>query len=331
MNHNNEPRIILIGAVMSTEMVLKKLAEHEANVAGVFGYESENTDHVSGYVGLAEHAGNFGFAYFPFKNINQQAAEIQKLKPDYIFVVGLSQLVSEDILAIPSVCCIGFHPTALPFGRGRAPLAWLILDQQSEGAATFFRLENGVDSGAIVAQKRYSVSEQDDVASLIDKLLLAMGSALDELLPRLPSNTLNFVTQDESLATYFEKRTPDDGLIDWQRSADQINRLVRATTDPYPGAYSFVGDQKITLHVTEVFVDCHIRGVVGRIVQLGESGSFVVQCGNGLLAVTKYVRDDEWTPRIGDTLGYQSEREVFLLKQRVEKLERLLVDSACVR
>ncbi len=323
---SDKPRIVLVGAVDSTAQTLSKLVEHQANVVGVFGYESENTDHVSGYVELAGIAASNGYSYFPFKKINSEADRIRSLKPDYVFVVGLSQLVSAEILAIPNKCCIGFHPTSLPRGRGRAPLAWLILDEQSEGSATFFVLADGVDNGAIVAQKGYSVSEKDDVASLINKLMLAMDSALDELLPSIYSNSLKFLTQDESLATYYEKRSPDDGLVDWNRSADQINRLIRATTDPYPGAYSFANDQKITIYAAERYSDQQVIGVVGRIVLVLDKGSFVVQCGENLLKINKYVTTDEWGPRVGATLGYSSESEIYRLKQRVDKLEQLLLN-----
>jgi len=318
------PRIVLIGAVDSTELTLSKLIEHSANVVGVFGYESENTDHVSGYVKLADIAASNGYNYFPFKKINEETDSIRSLKPDYIFAVGLSQLISTEILEIPSKCCIGFHPTSLPHGRGRAPLAWLILDQQTKGSATFFVLADGVDNGAIVAQKSYSISHQENVASLIDKLALAIASALDELLPSLLSNTLNFVAQDESLATYYEKRSPDDGLVEWGQSADQINRLIRATTKPYPGAYSFVGDQKIIIYEAESFTDRDIKGVVGRIVLLGDNGSFVVQCVESLLRISNYVTTNEWKPRIGVALGYSPQLEIYRLKQRIKKLEQLL-------
>jgi len=324
---SDKPRIVLVGAVDSTAQTLSKLVEHQANVVGVFGYESENTDHVSGYVELAGIAASNSYSYFPFKKINSEADRIRSLKPDYIFVVGLSQLVSAEILAIPSKCCIGFHPTSLPHGRGRAPLAWLILDEQREGSATFFVLADGVDNGAIVAQKSYSISEQDDVASLVDKLMLAMASALDALIPSMCSNTLNFMIQDESLATYYEKRSPDDGLIDWHRSADQINRLIRATTEPYPGAYSFVSDQKITIFVSEIFTEQRVRGVVGSIVLLGNNGSFVVQCGSGLLQVNKYVTLHQWSPRIGVAIGYLPELEISLLKKRVERLEQIVLNN----
>ena len=319
-----KPRIVLIGAVNSTEVTLKKLAEHQLDVVGVFGYESENTDHVSGYVNLSEMSLDNNFKYCSFRNINTEADSIRALEPDYIFVVGLSQLVSRDILDIPTVCCIGFHPTLLPRGRGRAPLAWLIIDQQREGAASFFKLAEGVDDGPIVAQKDYLISEKDDVVSLVEKVLSAMELALDELLPKLAMNNVDYKVQDQSVATYYEKRTPDDGLIDWHCSVDQISRLIRATASPYPGAYSFVDDQVLVINKAKKYTESSVIGVVGRILRLTNSNSFVVQCGDGMLEITEYATDEAWEPRIGQEVGYKADLEVNLLKGRVKKLESLV-------
>lgn len=319
-----KPRIVLIGAVGSTKVSLHKLAEHQANLVGVFGYESESTEHVSGYTDLAAIAAEGGYHYFSFKKINSEADKIRSLKPDYIFVIGLSQMVSTEILAIPSVCCIGFHPTSLPQGRGRAPLTWLILDQQSEGSATFFVLSDGVDSGAIVVQRKFPVSDNDDVSNLIDKTYQAMGSALDELLPALTTDVPKAREQNEAHATYYEKRVPEDGLINWSWSADEIARLIRATTSPYPGAFSFVDDQRITVFTARKYMECRVQGVPGRILRIGANGSFVVQCGTGLLEVLQYVTKWPWSPLVGADLGYKGEFEIYLLKKRVDQLEQLL-------
>ena len=291
----------------------------------MFGYESDNTGNVSGYTDLAGIAANIGCPYFPFKKINAEVSSIRSLKPDFIFVVGLSQLVSEEILAIPNVCCIGFHPTSLPHGRGRAPLAWLILDQQSEGSATFFVLSDRVDNGAIVVQKSYPVSDRDDASDLVDRTHQAMESALDELLPVLTTRFPVSTEQDESLATYYEKRVPDDGLITWTCTVDQIARLIRATTSPYPGAFSYVDDQKITIFAARHYTESQILGVTGRILRTGKNGSFVVQCGTGLLEVLHYVTERPWSPLVGAALGYKGELEIYLLKRRVHQLEQLLI------
>jgi len=323
---DKNPRIVLIGAVGSTALTLKKLVEHQANVVGVFGYESEDTEHVSGHVCLARAAADNGYRYFPFKKINAEANSIRSLEPDYIFVVGLSQLISTEILALANVCCIGFHPTSLPHGRGRAPLTWLILDEQSEGSATFFVLAEGVDNGAIVAQSRYAVSDCDDVSDLIEKTHRAMGFALDELLPLLTTNFPDTNEQDEALATYYEKRAPDDGLINWSCSVQHNARLIRATTSPYPGAFSFVNDQKITIYKAREYTETQILGVTGRILRTGANGSFIVQCGVGSLEVLQYVTEQSWSPRVGVDLGYSNELEINLLKKRVDQLEQLLAD-----
>ncbi|WP_058369819.1 formyltransferase family protein [Psychrobacter sp. ENNN9_III] len=145
-------RVGLIGGVESSALTLQKLHEHGLDVVGVFGYKPNITKFVSGHCDLepfclensiSGHCDLEPFclensiSFTPFTKINDHIEEIQSLELDYLFVVGISQLVSKDIIQAPKLGAIGFHPTKLPEGRGRAPLAWLVHEAQ-EGAATFF-------------------------------------------------------------------------------------------------------------------------------------------------------------------------------------------------
>ena len=319
-------RVVLVGAVQSTEQTLKKLIELNIDVVGVFGYRAENTGHVSGYVDLEGLSRQAGISFYPFKNINHHVEQLAGLTPDVIFVVGLSQIVSERILAVPSLYCVGFHPTKLPRGRGRAPLAWMILDQASYGSASFFVLQRGVDDGAILAQCDFQVTEDDDVQSLIDKTLNAMDRALERLLHGLLEGNIEPVAQCDQDASYYGRRSPEDGVIDWSKSAEEISRLVRATADPYPGAYSFIEDRKIVLQKVTVLDGLNVTGVTGRILSVDASADcFTVQCGIAALQVDAYSVSGGWVPRVGLLLGYLAENEIFNLKRRMAELEALLL------
>ena len=139
-------KIAVIGGVRSTDIVIQKLIQHGFRDVYVFGYEPDNTDLVSGWVDLASSAKRAGYAYMPFKKVVECAEQLSNYLPDTVFAVGLSQIIPEDMMSIPANGFIGFHPTKLPLGRGRAPLAWLILDS-NDGAATFFEIQNGIDDG----------------------------------------------------------------------------------------------------------------------------------------------------------------------------------------
>ena len=312
-------KVVLIGAVQSTERALLKLIEHRMNVVGVFGYRADSTEHVSGFTDLEAMSLKVGFSFFPFKNINDNVDAIKTLAPDVIFVIGLSQIVSERILEIPTLYCVGFHPTKLPKGRGRAPLAWMILDQVTAGAATLFVLQKGVDDGPILAQREFSVSENDDVQILIDKTLYAMDEALDKALPELKAGVIRPVLQKEDAASYYGKRAPEDGVIDWNDDAVEISRLIQSAASPYPGAFTYFDIEKIVLNKCEVSKDKSSRGATGRILS-SDSHGFTVQCGCGLLVVCDWSSSD-WAPRVGMKLGYHIDNEIYEIKKRLLLLE----------
>lgn len=314
-------RVLLIGAVESTERTLLKLIEHKLNLVGVMGYQPKDIDRVSGYVDLSSIANSNSIPFLSFRNINDHYEDVVNFEPDIIFVVGLSQLISEKIISLPQYGCVGFHPTHLPSGRGRAPIAWLVLEQQS-GAANFFRIGDGVDDGPIYVQQPFQISEQDDAGSVCEKLFEAMDIALDHWLPKLSSGDLSCVKQNDSKATWFARRTPEDGVLDWQKSADDSVRLIRASSRPHPGAFTFCSDSRIIVWQAHSCNELAIKGVIGRIVLIEDPNSFVVQCGTGLLRVTEYsVADNQiWQPKVGLKLGYDAEAEIFQLRKRLNDL-----------
>lgn len=209
-------RIVLAGSVISSYTTLKMLVKHEMNVVGVLGFEPRDPGPVSGYVNMKEFCISNNISYYPFKKISSISTRevLTNLSPDILFVVGLSQLVPAEMLSIARLGNIGFHPTLLPVGRGRAPIAWIILEEKS-GAANFFLMGEGTDDGPIFIQKPFSVDSSDNASTIEQKIIGAIELALDEWLPQLKDGIWAPVPQDESMATYYAKRTPEDGWINW--------------------------------------------------------------------------------------------------------------------
>lgn len=312
-------RYILIGSVDSSERTLQKLIEHNMNVVAVFGYTPEDNSGVSGFVDMQPTATQSGLQFFAFQHINDHAQQIAELHPDIILVVGLSQLVSRKILDAASHFCVGFHPTMLPQGRGRAPLAWLVHEQIS-GAATFFEMGEGADEGPIFIQSPFTVAATDTARDVGVKILHELDQALDVLLPRFKNKDFHRTAQADSEATYFGKRTAADGVIDWQRSASQIIRLVKAASHPHPGAFSFYNDEKIIIWNAIEELTIKATGVPGSILLIDETG-IVVQTGLGLVRITDYTAP--FALRVGGRLGYYCQIEIFELKQELRKLKEL--------
>lgn len=313
----------MIGGVSSTEILIRKLHEHGFDQLHVWGFEPADTGLVSGWADLAATCAELGIGYSSFVKVASCQDELQQFAPDLVFAVGLSQLIPQPMLAIARLENVGFHPTALPKGRGRAPIAWLVLER-TPGAATFFALRDGVDDGPIFVQRHFDVTEEDDAASVEARILQAEAAALDEWLPLVAAGDLAAQPQDDSAATWYGRRSPEDGWIDWSQPAEQIVRLIRASTHPHPGAISLAADVRLTIWSGRVH-ERPEQGVVGRILQVEDDESFTVQSGSGLVRVTRWSAAQPWRPKVGAMLGYYPQAEILSLRRRCLQLEDRLL------
>ena len=324
-------RIVLAGATLSTRLTLKSLVQHHASVVGVLEFRPGDQSGVSDDGRLDDIAQAAGIPCVGFQNINEPAAiaQIKAWQPDVCFVVGLSQMAKAELLAIPRLACVGFHPTWLPRGRGRAPIAWLVHDAVA-GAVTYFVMDEGADSGPILVQEPFAVHPNDDATDVCRATELAIDRALNRWLPRLLAGEWDPEPQDDSLATYHAKRGPEDGWIDWSQSASDIHRVIRVATRPHPGAYSYLKDRKLIVWRAEIESSYPIRGVIGRVLLTDPQRGALVQTGDGLLWLNEVAWGDDVDPMkppklsVGQRLGYVVEDEVSRLKQRVAELERVI-------
>jgi methionyl-tRNA formyltransferase len=313
-------RIVVIGGVSSTLMLIEKLNQHGFRDVHIFGYSPSDLGNVSGWANLSSAAANSKYSYNAFNRVSECRNKILEIFPDIVFAVGLSQIIPNDILTIPRLGCVGFHPTALPAGRGRAPIAWLIL-KNTDGAATFFSMRPGVDDGPILVQEPFKVDSQDTAGSVEAKMLLAESEALDRWLPQLAIGSFVTKDQDHRLASWYGRRTPDDGWINWHDSAHSIDRLIRATTKPFPGAYTFHQEHKIIIWSAVILEGTQEFGVIGRILRINDSGGFLVQCNEEkTLLVTEWETESCWQQKVGMKLGYYQELEIQSLRLEMSRL-----------
>ena len=166
-------------------------------------------------------------------------------------------MIPTKILAIPPLGCVGIHASLLPKYRGGAPLVWAMIHGERETGVTMFFFEKGMDSGDVIAQNRFRIEQEDTISDVLRKSKLASLSILTEFLPQIASGTAPRIPQDESQATYFPQRSPEDGRIDWSWSSEQIRNFIRAQTKPYPGAYTIVNDKKLIIWSADVVETNH--------------------------------------------------------------------------
>jgi methionyl-tRNA formyltransferase len=312
-------RCAVFGGVVSTRVLVEGLARHGFSDVRVWGYEPDDASRVSGWTDLKPPSQAAFYQYAGFRRVIECEEALREFAPDVVFVVGWSQLVPASMLSVARVANVGFHPTRLPKGRGRAPIAWLILEH-IEGAATFFELREDADDGPIFVQVPFDVADNDDAAAVYEKVLRAESAALDEWLPTLKGGEILAKEQDHAQASWFGRRDPKDGLVNWASNRQEILRLVRATAPPHPGAFSYCGDVTIRI-LSAVAENRDERGVIGRILSTFADGSFDVQTGDRLIRVLSWRADSDWLPRVGMKLGYNVETEIVDLRERVRSLE----------
>jgi methionyl-tRNA formyltransferase len=161
-------------------------------------------------------------------------AEFANLKPDVIVVAAYGLFLPTDILELPPLGCLNIHPSLLPRHRGPSPVASAILNGDSETGVSLMKLDEGMDSGPILAQKSTPIGVNENTEELTERLFAIGAQLLIDTLPDWSMGTINAKPQDDSKATTTSLLERADGEIDWSRPADEIVRKVRAF-QPWPG------------------------------------------------------------------------------------------------
>ena len=232
-------------------------------------------------------------------NSPETLERVRALEPDAIFVVGWSQLLREQLIASAKHGVFGMHPTLLPRHRGRAPIPWAILSGLARTGVTLFEIADPTaDSGPIVGQVELPISEEETATTLYERIADAHAKLISEYVPQLAAGTAPRIPQDPIRASSWPKRTPADGIIDWETRAPYLDAWVRAQTRPYPGAFTFLGPSKLVVWRARP-VELEGAAAAGTVVEERPEG-VVVACGEGALLLEEV--ETELEP-LGDELS----------------------------
>lgn len=238
-------RFGFVTCVRLGEEVLEEILEVGGRVDAMLTLPDEVAQDKSGRIYLDEMAEAHSAELLKARNINDAHAvqwlEAQQL--DWLFIIGWSQIASPQVLKAAKNGALGMHPTLLPEGRGRASIPWAILKGLDRTGVTFFKLDEGVDSGPILDQEVIPVAPDESATTLYDKVVRAHRVLIRRNWDELAGGAPAFRTQDESRATYWPGRKPEDGRIREGMSVAEVERLVRAVASPYPGALWHDGDR----------------------------------------------------------------------------------------
>lgn len=218
---------------------LAALGRHGFDIAAVFTHEDDPEENCwfGSVKDWAEKQG-IGCTTDPV-NSPQWIEKIKRLQPDVLFSFYYRNMVRPEVLAIPRIGAFNLHGSLLPSYRGRCPVNWVLVNGEEQTGVTLHYMVEKPDAGDIVGRKAVKIDFEDTARTLYDKLCEAAGGLLDELLPEMKKGKIPRIKQDLSRGSYYGGRKPEDGRIFWSESALHIYNLIRAVTDPYPGAYAF--------------------------------------------------------------------------------------------
>jgi methionyl-tRNA formyltransferase len=282
---------------------LEAAAESGAEIVGVVTLPGPIDPSRSGQCAFDDLAARFDAALVETRDVNapETLNVIRKLEPELVFVVGWSQLVHDPFIALAREGVFGMHPTLLPRHRGRAPIPWAILSGLARTGVTLFEIVDSTpDSGSIVGQVTLDVAPDETATSLFARIADAHVDLVRELVPKLLARTAPRIEQDPTRASVWPRRAPADGIIDWETRAPYLYDWVRAQTRPYPGAFTYLGDEKVIVWGARA-VELAEPAPAGTIVGLAPEGP-VVACGEGGL-VLEEIQTDAPELAVGARLG----------------------------
>jgi methionyl-tRNA formyltransferase len=215
-----------------------------------------------------------------------EIAQLVALKPEVIVVAAYSHLLKKEVLGLPPRGCINLHPSLLPRYRGAAPVAGALLGGDSATGITIMLMDEGLDSGPILAQRHETILATDTTGSLTTRLADRGGKLLAETLPLWLAGEITPRPQDPSLATFTRKLEKEDGKLDWRKPGDLLWRQVRACY-PWPGAFTFWNGRR--LKITSAVLAPHMSAPPGQVVLLppGHAAPVGVGTGRGVLGLLR--------------------------------------------
>lgn len=292
-------RIMLMGHGWCGERCLQALIAGRKEVIGLV-IPGNRPEHKVGPI--REIARSHYMPAFQPRDVNHPGfvETLRGLAPDLIISASFTQIFTGEVVRLPRLGCINVHGALLPQYRGLHAHNWAIINGEAETGATIHYVDEGVDTGDVVAQCRVRITDEDDAFTLMDKVTRQAAALVLEAVHRIEKGTVRRIKQDESKARYWPPRKPEDGLINWAKSSWEIFNLVRALVSPWPGAFTcFRGKKLLIWKATPVGEGTD--GLTGALPgqQCGVSGQgFLVATGDGHLLVRK-VQLAEGAPLLG--------------------------------
>ena len=268
---------------------LRALVDHGYEVVGVFCQPDrpKGRGHKLAACPVKELAQSAGIPVFQPERIKREegVAMLKSCAPDLCVTAAFGQLLSQEILDIPPLGTINVHSSLLPKHRGSAPINWSIIKGDPVTGVTTMFTDKGMDTGDILLTRETPIGPAENAGELTDRLAVMGAQLLIETIRALEAGTLARTPQDHAAATYEPKMDKELGRIDWSKSAQELDWLVRGTT-PWPGAFTTLGEQTIKVFELDI-LDGTASGAPGEIVAADAKRGLVVSCGDHDVALAQ--------------------------------------------
>ncbi len=268
---------------------LRALVDHGYEVVGVFCQPDrpKGRGHKLAACPVKELAQSAGIPVFQPERIKREegVAMLKSCAPDLCVTAAFGQLLSQEILDIPPLGTINVHSSLLPKHRGSAPINWSIIKGDPVTGVTTMFTDKGMDTGDILLTRETPIGPAENAGELTDRLAVMGAQLLIETIRALEAGTLARTPQDHAAATYEPKMDKELGRIDWSKSAQELDWLVRGTT-PWPGAFTTLGEQTIKVFELDI-LDGPASGAPGEIVAADAKRGLVVSCGDHDVALAQ--------------------------------------------
>ncbi len=212
---------------------------------------------------------------------------IAAMRPAVIYSFYYRNLLPEAVLRLAPLGAYNLHGSLLPAYRGRAPVNWMLVNGEREAGVTLHHMVARADAGDIVGQRAVAIDDSDTALTLYRKLVPMAAALVRQMHPLIVAGRAPRRPQDLSRGSYFGRRRPQDGAIDWRWPARRIFNLVRAVTHPYPGAFCICGGRKLFIWESRIANESGRRGAPGEIVEMGGDGAAEVAAGEGSIIVAR--------------------------------------------
>lgn len=203
--------------------------------------------------------------------------KLNEIAPDMIVVAAYGKILPKYIIDYPKYGCINVHASVLPYYRGAAPIQWSVINGESETGVSIMRMDYGLDTGDVILCDKTPIGEYETSGELFDRLAVLGGKSLIKAIDAIENGDAEYTKQDDSVHTYAPMINRDLAVIDWNKSASEISKLI-CGMNPYPAAQTLYNGELLKIYEAE---KTNVKGKPGEILGLENKKGLLVSCGDG--------------------------------------------------